>query len=54
VNLAVLDPEIVQRLLQDFERDIQASEEITLEAWRARPWWETLMRPVVWILERQQ
>ena len=54
VNLAVLDPEIVQRLLEDFERDIEASEEITLEAWRARPWWETLMRPVVWILERQQ
>jgi len=54
VNLAALDPAIVQRLLEDFERDVAASEEITLEAWRARPWWETLIRPVVWILERQQ
>ena len=54
VNLAILDRAIVSRLLEDFERDLQASREITLEAWRARPWWETLMRPVVWILERQQ
>jgi cardiolipin synthase len=54
VNLAMLDRAIVDRLKEDFDRDLRASEEITLEAWRARPWWETLIRPVVWILERQQ
>jgi cardiolipin synthase len=54
VNLAMVDSAIVSRLKEDFERDLQASREITLAEWRARPWWETLMRPVVWILERQQ
>jgi cardiolipin synthase len=54
VNLAMIDKTIVRRLGEDFERDVQASHEITYEEWRARPWWETLMRPVVWILERQQ
>jgi len=54
VNLALLDKGLVRRLLEDFERDMQASYEVTYEKWRARPWWESLMRPVVWILERQQ
>ena len=54
VNLALLGRETNERLLQDFERDLAESEEVTLEAWKRRPWWEHLIRPVVWILERQQ
>ena len=54
INVAMLEEDIVTRLGEDFQRDLEASKEITLEEWRARPWWETLMRPVVWILERQQ
>ena len=33
---------------------VHTSREITLEAWQRRPWWEKLLEPVSWILERQQ
>ena len=54
INVAMLDRAIAERLLEDFERDLQSATEITLARWRARPWWEKLIGPVVWILERQQ
>jgi cardiolipin synthase len=54
VNVALRDVEVAQRLLADFDRDIQDSQEITLEAWRRRPLWEKIVGPFVWILERQQ
>jgi cardiolipin synthase len=54
VNVALRDAEVAQRLLADFDRDIQDSQEITLEAWRRRPLWEKIVGPFVWILERQQ
>ncbi|HXE80156.1 MAG TPA: phospholipase D-like domain-containing protein [Vicinamibacterales bacterium] len=54
INLLVEDPAVAERLNEDFERDLSESTEITLERWRARPLWETLIGPVVWILERQQ
>jgi len=54
INLLIDDPGLAERLNEDFERDLSASTEITLERWRARPWWEKIIGPVVWILERQQ
>jgi cardiolipin synthase len=54
VNLAMLDPAVAGRLLEDFARDLQNSDEVTLEAWRRRPLWEKIVGPFVWILERQQ
>jgi len=54
VNLAMHDPEVAERLLEDYRRDIDASQEITLERWRQRPVWEKIVGPFVWILERQQ
>jgi cardiolipin synthase len=54
INVAMRDPEVATRLLQDYERDLQESEEITLERWRRRPLWEKIVGPFVWILERQQ
>ncbi len=54
VNVALRDAEVATRLLVDFERDIQDSDEITLESWRRRPLWEKIVGPFVWILERQQ
>jgi cardiolipin synthase len=54
VNLAMHDPEVAERLLEDYERDIEASQEITLERWHRRPVWEKIVGPFVWILERQQ
>jgi cardiolipin synthase A/B len=54
VNLAMRDPNVVTRLLADYERDIADSAEITLELWKRRPLWEKIVGPFVWILERQQ
>jgi cardiolipin synthase len=54
VNVAFRDAAIAERLLQDFEADLAASDEITSIDWRARPVVEKLMEPVCWILERQQ
>jgi cardiolipin synthase len=54
VNLAVRDRAIVARLAADHERDVADSREITLDAWKRRPWWEKMLGPVIWILERQQ
>jgi cardiolipin synthase len=54
VNLAMLNREVAQRLLQDYMRDIEDSDEVTLECWRARPLWEKVIGPFIWILERQQ
>jgi cardiolipin synthase len=53
-NLALLDRDVARRLLEDYQRDIIDSEEITLEKWQRRPLWEKIVGPFVWILERQQ
>ncbi|MDQ3170166.1 MAG: phospholipase D-like domain-containing protein [Acidobacteriota bacterium] len=54
VNLALCDNRLAARLRSDHERDVTDSDEITLERWVKRPWWEKVLGPVVWILERQQ
>jgi cardiolipin synthase len=54
INVALLDESINKRLLRDFERDLEASHEVTLDMWTRRPWWERMIGPVAWILERQQ
>jgi cardiolipin synthase len=54
VNVAMRDPVVAARLLQDYERDLATSDEITLDIWRRRPFWEKIVEPFVWILERQQ
>jgi cardiolipin synthase A/B len=54
VNVAMRDPAVAARLLQDYERDIADSVEVTLERWQRRPLWEKIVGPFVWILERQQ
>ncbi len=54
VNVAMRDPEVAARLLEDFVRDVRDSDEVTLERWTRRPVWEKIVGPFVWILERQQ
>ena len=54
VNVAFREPAVTARLRRDFEADLAASDEITLDAWHARPLFEKLVGPVCWILERQQ
>jgi cardiolipin synthase len=54
VNVAMCDRGVAGRLLADYERDLLDSTEVTLEQWQARPLWEKIVGPFVWILERQQ
>lgn len=54
INVAMRDPEVARRLLEDYTRDLEVSDEITLERWQRRPVWEKVVGPFVWILERQQ
>jgi cardiolipin synthase len=54
VNIAMQDPEVATRLLEDYKRDIAESDQITLERWQRRPLWEKIVGPFIWILERQQ
>ena len=54
VNVAFREAAVTSRLRRDFEADLTACDEITLEAWGRRPALEKLVEPVCWILERQQ
>jgi cardiolipin synthase len=54
VNVAFRESALTSRLRRDFESDLAASDEITLEQWGRRPALEKLVEPVCWILERQQ
>ena len=54
INVAFRETAVTGRLRRDFESDLAASDEITLEEWRKRPALEKLIEPVCWILERQQ
>jgi len=54
VNLALCDSTIACQLVEQFEADLAQSTEITLEAWRNRPFLERAAKPFAWILERQQ
>jgi cardiolipin synthase len=54
VNVAFREAAVTGRLRRDFEADLAACDEITLEAWGRRPTLEKLVEPVCWILERQQ
>ena len=53
VNVAFRQATVCARLRQDFEADLAASDEITLERWARRPILEKIVGPVCWILERQ-
>jgi cardiolipin synthase len=54
INVAFREAAVAARLRRDFESDLAASSEITLEQWGRRPALEKLVEPVCWILERQQ
>jgi cardiolipin synthase len=54
VNIAFRDREVSARLRQDFEADLGQSAEVTIEAWRRRPLLEKALKPLTWLLERQQ
>lgn len=45
-NLEALDPQFTLSVAESFHRDFAASEEITLAAWLARPWWRRLQQSI--------
>jgi hypothetical protein len=49
-----MDPRLAARVRVDFERDIQASDEITWQEWLQKPFWERKQESVGALLERQQ
>jgi cardiolipin synthase len=54
VNLAFCDRDVAARLRHDFEADLGQSAEVTYDAWLRRPLLEKALKPLSWILERQQ
>jgi cardiolipin synthase len=54
VNVALRHTSVTTRLRDDFDADLAASDEVTIEQWAARPVLEKIVGPVCWILERQQ
>jgi cardiolipin synthase len=54
INVGLRDTAVAARLLEDYERDLHDSREVTADDWRRRPLWEKIVGPFIWILERQQ
>jgi cardiolipin synthase len=54
VNLAVLNPQVAERLSQDFEEDASHSRKVTLAEWEKRSLFERLLEGISWVFERQQ
>ena len=54
INVAFREQGVTARLRHDFEADLAASDEVTIDEWTARPLFEKVVGPVCWILERQQ
>ena len=54
VNVAFRDPSLTKRMRRDFDADLAASDEVTLESWLSRPIVERVVAPFCGILERQQ
>ena len=54
VNIAFRDRDVAARLRRDFEADLAQSAEVTYDAWLRRGLFEKALKPLSWILERQQ
>ena len=54
VNLAAFDPQLADRLQQDFVHDLEESVEVTYDEWKRRSLFERAHEWLGWVLERQQ
>jgi cardiolipin synthase len=54
VNLAVYDPQVAARLMQDFRNDLAQSKQVTYEEWKKRPLTERFAEVFGGLIERQQ
>ncbi len=53
INVGLRDPEVAARLLEDYRRDLETATR-SRSTMAARPLWEKIVGPFIWILERQQ
>ena len=53
VNLAVMDPALAMRLLEDFDAGLAASSQVTYEAWSERSWQERALASLDLVIQRQ-
>jgi cardiolipin synthase len=53
-NLAALDPQLAQRLIQDFENDTKASRHVSYEQWKKRPLYERAFEWLGALWQKQQ
>ncbi|WP_296221824.1 phospholipase D-like domain-containing protein [Pseudomonas sp. UBA2684] len=51
-NLEALDPTLTAAVLASFQTDFAESHEVSLESWRARPWWRRVQQRVWGWLDR--
>lgn len=54
IVLAIPEASIIQHLSNDFMRDLEASEQVTLEEWNRRSWFERVHAQLSRLIERQQ
>jgi cardiolipin synthase len=54
VNIAMRDPEAVQRLERDFDDDLKSSRQISYEEWKKRPVWERAQERISSVLENEE
>jgi cardiolipin synthase len=54
INLAVLNPQVAERLTQDFDEDSSHSTRVTLADWEKRSLFERGLEWIGWVFERQQ
>ena len=54
INLAVLNSQVAERLIQDFDEDASHSKRVTLADWEKRSLFERVLEWIGWVFERQQ
>lgn len=50
VNLHMLDEKLTRRMEDQFEKDLERSQEVVLEEWRQRPWQEKLLERAFYLM----
>lgn len=49
-NILALNDALGQQMSAQFERDLEQAEEVTLDSWKARPWWRRLINALARLL----
>lgn len=54
ISVAIPEPEIIKQLADDFARDLENSDQVTLAAWKQRSLFERVHAQLSRLIERQQ